>query len=139
MRIKRSTRALAGLLAVILLVTGITFPEPLVTEAADTCACYDLNHSHMVEGSIADWCKKGNAGWDVITKWGKSDDKNKNVHVIQMKSTGTMYLAWYQQNKKATNLAHYHTDGYHFTKNRYSLGGSVYDTLKLPKKSVRIP
>lgn len=110
---RRKIKPLALLLVLTLVLTGTSLP-PVEVQAADTVI--------DVGNSITDWAMSS-AGRQTILRWNESTATSKDVHVLR-KSNGNKFLAWYQKNKTASNTAHYHTDGYHLTKDLYVLGSA---------------
>lgn len=110
---RRKIKPLALLLALTLALTGLSLP-PTEVEAADDVI--------SVGNSITEWAMSS-TGRQTILGWNESTATSKDVHVLR-KSNGNKFLAWYQKNKTASNAAHYHTDGYHLTRDLYVLGSA---------------
>ncbi|MEY8335847.1 hypothetical protein AALB53_22625 [Lachnospiraceae bacterium 47-T17] len=123
---RRKIKPLAILLALAVMITGISLSSipPTEAEAAsqENCSvCGNGYGAHSVGGTIGAWA--AGSGRSTILQWNESTATTKDAHVIQKGSK--KYLAWYQRNKTATNAAHYHTDGYHLTASKYTLGGTA--------------
>lgn len=134
---RRKIKPLALLLALTLVLTGLSLPPTEVqAKSALDCKCIS-NGGHDVGTSITDWATSS-SGRQTILGWNESTATSKDVHVLR-KSNGNKFLAWYQKNKTASNAAHYHTDGYHLTKGWYQCnGGSIaaeYPDCKIMENS----